>query len=197
MISKITEHVLRKILSKYKLNDIDEDIYSYGLFMFLSFVLFGIITLAFGIIFGCIIESIIFYMLFQLLRKYCGGYHAGTCGKCEIMTSLIILICIALIKAVVYLNFENFLFFVSAIFAIIIYCLSPVDTMENPLSVEEKTMYRKISRITVLIMISIVSFAYGAKFNLLSIPSCISIVLEGVLLIAGKIKNSKRKIDIG
>lgn len=69
--------------------------------------------------------------------------------------------------------------------------------MENPLSVEEKTMYRKISRITILIMISFISFAYVAKFNLLVIPGCISIVLEGVLLIAGKIKNSKRKIDVG
>lgn len=197
MISKITERISKKMLLKFKLNNIDADIYSYGLFMFLSFVIFGVITLAFGIIFGCIIESLIFYTFFQLLRKYCGGYHAETCGKCEIMTSLIILICIALIETVEYLNFENILFLTSALFFIIIYCLSPIDTMENPLSVEEKTKFRKISRIIVLIMISFVSFAYIAKFNLLFIPSCVSVVLEGVLLIAGKFKNSKRKLDIG
>lgn len=197
MISKITERISKKMLLKFKLNNMDADIYSYGLFMFLSFVIFGVITLAFGIIFGCIIESLIFYTLFQLLRKYCGGYHAETCGKCEIMTSLIFLICIASIEAVEYLNFENILFLISALFFIIIYCLSPIDTMENPLSVEEKTKFRKISRIIVLIMISFVSFAYIAKFNLLFIPSCVSVVLEGVLLIAGKFKNFKRKLDIG
>lgn len=197
MISKITERISKKMLLKFKLNNMDADIYSYGLFMFLSFVIFGVITLAFGIIFGCIIESLIFYTLFQLLRKYCGGYHAETCGKCEIMTSLIFLICIASIEAVEYLNFENILFLISALFFIIIYCLSPIDTMENPLSAEEKTKFRKISRIIVLIMISFVSFAYIAKFNLLFIPSCVSVVLEGVLLIAGKFKNSKRKLDIG
>lgn len=196
MVSKITESITKRVLLKFNLSNSDEDIYSYGLFMFLSFVIFGVITIVFGIIFNCVIESILFYLFFQLLRKYCGGYHAETSGKCEIMTTIIILICIASIKAVEYLKIENILFLISILFFTITYILSPVDTKENPLSKEEKDEFQKISRIIALVMLSIISITFIAKFNLLFIPCCVSIVLEGVLLIAGKIKNSKRKIDI-
>lgn len=196
MVSKITESITKKVLLKFNLNNSDEDIYYYGLFMLLSFAIFGVITIAFGIIFNCVVESILFYIFFQLLRKYCGGYHADTSGKCEIMTSIIILICIASIKAVEYFKIGNILFLISILFFTIIYILSPVDTKENPLSKEENTEFRKISRIIVLVMLSIISIAFITKFNLLFIPCCVSIVLEGVLLIAGKIKNSKRKINI-
>ena len=196
MINKITKSIIKKILLKFNLNNMDEDIYAYGLFMFLSFVIFGVIAVVFGVIFNCITESLIFYICFQMLRKYCGGYHAETPSKCEIMTSLIISICIALISTVEYLRLENILFFTSIIFFIITYTLSPVDTKENPLSTEEKEEFQKNSRIIILVMLSIVSIAYISKFYLLFVPCCVSVVLEGVLLLAGKISNSKRKIDI-
>ena len=196
MINKITEKITMRIILKFHLNNSDQDIYSYGMFMFLSFAIFGVIAFVFGIIFDCVIESFFFYIFFQLLRKYCGGYHADTSGRCEFMTTIIIIICIASIKAVEYLKSENILFLISLLFFAIVYILSPIDTKENPLSKEEKKEFQKISRIIIWVILSIISVTFIAKFDLLFVPCCVSIILEGALLIAGKIKNTKRKINI-
>lgn len=197
MISKITEIITKRMFLIFNFNNSDKDIYSYGLFMFLSFVIFGVFSLISGIFFNCVVESFLFYTFFQLLRKYCGGYHADTCVKCEVMTTIIILICIAFIKTVEYFKIENILFLFSIVFFIIVYILSPVDTKENPLSKEEKEKYKRLARIISLIILLIIIITFITKFNLFLVSCCVSIILEGVLLIAGKIKNSKRKIDFG
>lgn len=188
MIVEISESITDKIITKYNLNVSDEDIYSYGVFMFLSFLIFLLLTFIIGIILNCKIESLVFYFSFQLLRKYCGGYHADTSLKCEIITTIVCLLSVLSIKAVNLSQNGNPVLIIAIIFSAVIFILSPIDTYENPLSYKEKKSFGKIGRIILLVMLSIISVTFIFKINLLFIPCCVSIILEGVLLIAGKAK---------
>lgn len=57
-------------------------IYKYGYEILISNISVALIVRA---IFSEFIESIIFLMVFAIMRKYCGGYHANTYLKCEII----------------------------------------------------------------------------------------------------------------
>lgn len=197
MIVSLSESITKKMIRKYNLKEIDEDIYSYGMFMFLSFSFFLLLTVIIGFFLNCLIESLVFYFSFQLLRKYCGGYHADTSVKCEIITTIVCLLSVLSIKAVNLWKMVNPFFIIAIFFSVIIFILTPVDTYENPLSNQEKKSFGKIGRIILLVMLSIISVTFVFKISLIVIPCCVSIILEGVLLIVGKIKNSKRKMDIG
>ena len=196
MIVSLSESITKKMITKYNLKEIDEDIYSYGMFMFLSFSIFLLLTVFIGTFLNCLIESLVFYFSFQSLRKYCGGYHADTSVKCEIITTIICILSVLSIKAVKLWEVVNPFFTIAILFSVIIFILTPVDTYENPLSNQEKKSFGKIGRIILLVMLSIISVTFVFEISLIVIPCCVSIVLEGVLLVAGKIKNSKRKIDI-
>ena len=58
----------------------------------------GLIILGSGLFFGVFRESILFFIVFYLLRRYVGGYHADTQKRCYIISFSIILFSICLIK---------------------------------------------------------------------------------------------------
>ena len=98
MINKLSTFFTEKLLSNGTISDEDKELYIYGLFMLLSQLMFFIIACIFGFVLNCIIESIIFYIAFQFIRKYAGGYHAATETRCEILSTLSILACIVVIR---------------------------------------------------------------------------------------------------
>ena len=98
MIGKLSKLLTIKLISNGKINKNDEELYIYGFFMLLSQAMFFVITCIFGLIIKILLESIIFYVGFQLIRKYAGGYHATTETLCEILTTLSLFFSILIIK---------------------------------------------------------------------------------------------------
>lgn len=188
MINNLSEKLTEKLLSSGSINEDDRELYVYGFFMLLSQLMYLIFSCILGLIFGCILESIIFYVAFQLIRRYAGGYHASTEARCEIMSSFSILISILVIWLSKSHNFQTILFAVSIAAMIFIFCLCPLDTPEKPLSEKEFKYFRKISWIILLIISIIIVVSYFLKFSFLLAPCCMSLILESILLIAGKTK---------
>lgn len=193
MINNLSVYFTEKLLSNGTINDEDKELYIYGLFMLLSQLMFFIITCIFGLIFKCILESIIFYIAFQFIRKYAGGYHASTETRCEISTTLSILACIVLIRLSKTYDFQIALVTTAAISAISIFCLCPLDTPEKPLSGKEFRYFRKISWLILFVIIIAITVSYIFKFQIITVPCCLSLILESILLAAGKIKKVSQK----
>lgn len=191
MISKLSEFLAERMLSNGTISDEDKELYVYGLFMLLSQLMFFVITVIFGIILNCILESIVFYISFQFIRKYAGGYHASTETRCEIMSTLSILACIVVIRLSKTYDFQTALLIVSAVSAACAAVLCPLDTPEKPLSENEFKYFRKVS-LTILSVIALfVILSYFSRLKQLQIffsPCCLSLILESILLIAGRIK---------
>ena len=189
MINKLSTFFTEKLLSNGTIRD--KELYIYGLFMLLSQLMFFIIACIFGFVLNCIIESIIFYIAFQFIRKYAGGYHAATETRCEILSTLSILACIVVIRLSKTYDFQTVLLIISAVSSVCIFVFCPLDTPEKPLSKKEFKYFRKVSWVILLVISINIIVSYFFKFQMVLVPCCLSLILESVLLVAGKIKKIK------
>lgn len=188
MISKLSLLLAKRLCSDGKILEDEIDLYSYGLFVLISQLFMLFVTAVLGLVFSCVLESVLFYAAFQSIRKFAGGYHASTEARCEIMSSLSILICVILIRLSRAYDYQAALLIITAIAAACIFIMCPLDTPEKPLTEEEFRQFRRISRIILLIITVVIIFSVVFKISLLLYPACLSLILESILLIAGKIK---------
>lgn len=197
MISKISSKITGILIKHSAIENKDKDLYSYGFFILLSQILYFIITIVIGILLNIILESIIFYIAFQFIRKYAGGYHASTETRCEILSTLSILACIVVIRLSKVYDFQTVLLIISTISAICIFSFCPLDTPEKPLSDKEFKYFRKVSWLILLVIVVAIIVSFVFKFSIVLAPCCLSLILESILLIAGKVKKvSKKNNDI-
>lgn len=192
MINNLSALLTDKLLANKSIGEDERELYIYGFFMLLSHLMYFVFACIFGLLFNCFIESIIFYIAFQFIRRYAGGYHAATETRCEIMSTLSIIASIGIIKLTKIYDFNAALLFITLISMVIIFILCPLDTPEKPLSEKEFKYFRKISWIILLVISAAVITSYFFKLNLLFAPCCISLILESILLTAGKIKKIKK-----
>ena len=195
MINNLSTHLVDKLISKGNITEDERELYIYGLFISISHILYWIIAIILGFIFKSVFESVIFYIAFQFIRRYAGGYHAKTETRCEILSTLSILCCIVLIKLSKMYDIRIALLSISLVFAVLIFILCPLDTPEKPLSDKEYKYFRKISWIILSLIIVAIIVSFIFKFNVVFAPCCASLILEGVLIGTGKIKkvyNEKR-----
>lgn len=196
MISKLSNYLTGKLLSNGTISDEDKDLYIYGLFMLISQLMFFIIACIFGLVLGCIFESIIFYIAFQFIRRYAGGYHASTETRCEIFSTLSILACIVVIKLSKTYDFQTVLLLITILSAVCIFVFCPLDTPEKPLSDKEFKYFRKVSWLILFVIVAAIIISYVFKFQIVTVPCCLSLILESILLVAGKIKRVSQKKNV-
>lgn len=178
------------MIAKGSITEDERELYIYGLFMLLSQIMYFFLSVIFGFLFQCFIESVIFYIAFQFIRRYAGGYHAKTETRCEIMSTLSIFACLVVIRLSKLYGFNTALFCLAIVAAISIAVFCPLDTPEKPLSGKEFKYFRKISWIILFVITVTFVISYCFRFNVLFAPCCMSLILESVLIIAGKIKQT-------
>lgn len=196
MISKLSAFFTEKLLLNGTIEEEDKELYIYGLFMLFSHLMFFVVACIFGLILSCIFESIIFYIAFQFIRRYAGGYHASTETRCEIFSTLSILACVAVIRLSKIYDIQTVLLIISALSAVCIFVFCPLDTPEKPLMDKEFRYFRKISWLILLVIIIAIAVSYIFKFKMVTVPCCLSLILESILLAAGKIKRISQKQNV-
>ena len=117
MINNLSAHIIDKLISKGNITEDERELYIYGLFISISHLMYLILAIVFGLIFKCFLESVIFYIAFQFIRRYAGGFHAKTETRCEILSTLSILCCIVLIKLSKMYDIRIALLSISLVFA--------------------------------------------------------------------------------
>lgn len=191
MINKISAVLTKRLINNGHINKEDEELYLYGFFILISQLIFFIIVIAIGLALSCLEKSILFYISYRLVRKYAGGYHASTELRCEIMSTSAIFACICIIKLAEIYDFEMLIVIFAVLSSICIFLLSPLDTPEKPLSQKENSCYKNKSRIISLVILALIVLLYVFKLNAYIVSLSVSLILEGILLIAGKIKSIK------
>lgn len=189
MINKLSVFFTNKLLLSDTIEYEERELYIYGFFILFSQLLFLTVTLTVGIILNIIIESIIFFVAFSLIRKYAGGYHAKTEARCEVTSTLLIISSLCTIKILSSHPNISLLTIITALSAIFIFVFSPLDTPEKPLSKMEVKHFGRIARIILLIVSIMIILSYILCANFVFLPLCLSLVLENLLLSAGKLKN--------
>lgn len=188
MISGLAEKAVDKVFSHTELSKDDRELYVYGFFILLSHAFYFIITAICGVMLGVVLESILFYVLFSLIRGYAGGVHASKESICTVSTLLSILASITAIKVCLVLNL--YVLPLAALFLSLpcILLFSPLDTEAKPLTTEERKAYKKKSCVIALLIFSAALVAFVLQLPGIFLSCAASLFLESLLLIAGKIK---------
>lgn len=193
MIGDISFKIVKKLIDKSLINDTDEELYAYGLFVLLSQILYFILTITTGFLFNIVLEGMIFYIAFQFIRRYAGGIHASSELKCEIATTTSIFLCLLCTKLCETNNIQTPILVLTIIAAVSIFVFCPLDTPEKPLTKEEYKYFRKISWLILLLIVLTISIGWHFKLEFIMYPCCMSLILESTLLVLGKIKRLIKK----
>ncbi|MEG1834585.1 MAG: accessory gene regulator B family protein [Oscillospiraceae bacterium] len=191
MITNIAAKIADWLIKGGSIEKDEKDLYQYGLFFFLTALVFLLSATILGAIFGVLLGSFIFFMSFFVIRQFAGGYHAKTETRCQFLSLISISLSIfilGMLKGTTPIP----LLIISNAFAIVIFLLSPVDTAERELSAEEIKVFRKISQIVISLLICSTNLAF---FWIKPICSalCIAICLEGILLSSAFLKKAVLK----
>lgn len=188
MISKLSEKAVDVLSVHNYIAQDEKELYVYGFFMLFSKAFFFLLTVIYGVLFGIVLESILFYITFIVIRGYAGGVHASKESTCTICTSLAMLLCVAAIRACMELSLITVPLFLLALSTICILLLSPLDSAEKRLTEEEKKEYQKKSHVFTALILLAAILALICGLTRLFYPCVTSLLLESVLLIAGKKK---------
>lgn len=193
-MKKITDKII--LAMKNKNISFDEEVVEFGLEIILMKIIFATVTVLIGILMNCFLESIIYAVSFSLLRQYGGGYHADSERKCFVLSVLMLFSGIFIIK--ISESFDEFLIpaavitFFSAVYII---CAAPIDTSNKRLDADEVRVYGKRAKITVVILVILLTAFLFVKAHSFSVSVMIGIIMESYLMLKGQIKNKKAGND--
>ena len=141
-----------------------------------------------GMVFGMLLESILFMVAYIPLRSYAGGYHAKTAVRCYFFSIVMISAVLWVMRYVMYSGLICGC--LTAISGSVIWFLVPVEDRNKPLDDVEKVVYRKRARGMVLAESILLLFAILCNGERLGM--CITLVLcvLALMLLLGKWKNA-------
>ncbi len=176
---RLTQHLCRKSI-------IEEDkaeIYQYGYEVFISGMLGFLIAGIIGAVSGNFPEAIIFLLFFVPLRQLCGGYHADSYLKCNIVFTAVFSV-ILIIASILPEKAFPFIILFSALFTFgVMLWLSPVENENKPLDSEQI----KVNRRKCLILTPILSGAsafLGIFSTKYAVTASLTLLAVAVLMIA-------------
>ncbi len=187
MATVLAERIVSKLIASSAVKEADRELYVYGFFLLITRSFFFLVAVAFGSILGIPCESVIFYIVFILLRSYAGGVHAKTEMACTLWTTLAIGVAVATIKELETSNGEVLLLLIMSNLSFLLFC--PLGTTEKPLKVDEMKKYRKICCLLLLICDVVAITSNCLVFPTLYYSVTCGICLEATLLSIGKLCN--------
>lgn len=166
------------------------DLYEYAVYIILSSAFHAITVITLGLCFNLLVESLVFYFSFIVIRKFAGGYHAKTPVRCYLFSFASNIIILCLVK---WLSSINTLFiFIFIIFellcVVLILLISPLDTENNPLTGQEKKMYRMLTSIITILIFIISSLCFFKGYRNIGSSMICGVVMSALVLLMRKIQ---------
>lgn len=170
----------------------NRDAYSYGIELFLFKTSLYIIVAIIALVTNTLIPSAIFVVSYTLLRQYNGGYHCKTAEMCMIVSVFMYLIFLLLYK-LDYGNTKKLFLISSCISLLPIAEFSPVENVNNPLTVKEKKKYHIISIAIAIVLVGIMILGYIFNINNIFYAVSYALTADAVLIILGLRRNKNEE----
>lgn len=175
----------------------DRDMYEYCFqILLMNIVNFGTIFIL-GLIFGCIIETLLFVTGFSIIRKQAGGYHSGTPLRCYLLSIANYIIFVVLVMLIQPAWIKNINIVIIALAFIIIWHFAPVADKNKPFCIGEYKRYKRNSRLIVFLIVLLNFFAYLIsiiKIRVYMLPLNLGVLFAAVSLISARLFNKDRFI---
>ena len=139
-IEKVANHLAGQISSALKFDKDYEEVLAYGAFSILQTLNTIVLILLFGLLFKVPLEAFVISLGASILRKYSGGAHASTPGRCAVLGVGAFVTLGILVKYLVRFDSIVNLLLVFACFGISYFIISkkaPKDTPNKPITNSE------------------------------------------------------------
>lgn len=192
MGNQLSYRIAKKLVVYGAITEESCETYAYGIYLMLSALLHIMTTVVIGAAFRMLPECILFYAGFAVLRRFAGGYHAGSPVKCYLLSCLVI---IAVLLVVKYINPEWMIpvdTLIVFLCGIVILWLAPVEDANKPLDHEEIRHYKRTGRLIWLAetVTAVTLMAVGPQR--LAFALCLAQAVLAGMLVSGKIKNRRQ-----
>jgi len=196
MMSNLSSHMASKMIACGAINQEDRETYQYGIYVLLTSMIHIITVLFIGALFRMVLEGIVYYGSYAVLRKFAGGYHASTSIRCYLLS----LIVVAGAMFAVGHTGNSYILLISSILlplaAGIIFVLSPVENLNKPLEGSEAKHYKKTARIILTIELILAVSFLSLGFNRIIFIISLSLTTLAIMLLAGKKNISNMGVEI-
>lgn len=193
MIGRLSEKLVTVFIEKSVIDEEEKELYIYGFFMLISKLFLFLVALSCGVVFGVVLEGVIFFVVFMLVREYAGGYHASTELRCQVMTSLCLMGFIFAIRLFSEGDIELRHSALGAASFLCIVILSPLDSPEKPLTSDERKKYKNYSAVIAVGVFLTMLLSRRLNIIFLFYPCLCALVFESCLLVTGSIKRKMLK----
>lgn len=147
----IPEKILAQKLAR-RLNSTmeEQEVYEYGLAAIISTVMTTAVLLLIGLITQRLLETILYILVFVILRSQCGGYHAPTRVVCIVVSAVGLLLVLYIFS---YFKRWDVILAISLLGMAI---LSPIDSPNKPIQKSKRRGF-KIRSIIIAIVFSCIA----------------------------------------
>lgn len=187
MATMLAERIVSKLIASSAVKEADRELYVYGFFLLITRFFFFLISIAFGFFWKIPCESVIFYIVFFLLRSYAGGIHMKTEMACTAWTTLAFGVVIASIRIIEQSDWIIMPLLILSNLSVFLF--SPLGSEEKPLDNDEHRRYRKICCRYLLVFNMVIIVSLILACPALYSPVLCGMGLESMLLCIGKMCN--------
>lgn len=179
MIHKVAAKISTWLYTSGAISANDRELYQYAAYSFLFSLAPILLVTIIGAIFDSILDGLLMIIPFVLIRKFSGGFHFKSSTLCLVTSSVLLSAMIVLIKIItgfqIYFSFTVLV----TLSTIGLIKLSPIDSVNRKLSVNEIVTFRKVT-----IILSILFFIIYVLLMALHLPNYAVPVGTGIFLSA-------------
>ena len=193
MISKISQILTSFFIRKKSISEEEREIYIYCFEIFVATALNIVLLFVVGLIMGRYIETIVFTIVFMLLRGVGGGAHAKSHRAC--ILGLMIIFMILLLT----MNFHPMLLsYVSiamlGIFEIVSFGVTPVDSKNKRIDTEQRKRLKKtMNGINLILICVFFILRYFERTRVLAYTLSYASFSVSILFLIGFVKNKNEE----
>ena len=177
----LSEHFVSSLIAHDLIQKEERELYEYG-FRQGGMLAFNMITtIVIGMVFGMVVESMIFLLTYIPLRSYSGGYHARTPVRCYMLSVAVVALALVVIRLQIWTWFAV----IAAVSAssVIIFLLSPMEAANKPLDQLERRVYQRHTYMILFVLaVSTLLFWFIKKQFAVSVAVSVSAVAGMQLL---------------
>ncbi len=193
MLNKIAKRLTAKLLSNKIIAEDMSDIYIYGFELLLSFFFSTTIIVIIGVLLGRILQTLMFLLIFVLLRSFTGGYHANTYAVCTVVTFSIFGGVLLLSELVV---LPLFLYTILAGLGLVIMLVFvPIEHPNKKITDEQKRKYKYMSIILFLMFVTVGALLCYADIQLNTVVF-FTLIADLLLLFVKNRKKGEKKHEV-
>lgn len=189
MFKKCIDRLIDILILKESIKEDEMELYAYGLELAVGIFINILTTIFIGMIFGMVLESMIFLLIYIPIRSYAGGYHANSNLKCYFLSCLLIIFVLLVIFYMPDKSYINITIGVICVATPIILILAPIEDYNKPIDDKERQVFKNKIRLILAFYIGITIICIELGIKNIAVVIAITMFMLSTILVLGKIKN--------